>query len=331
MSMLADGNRHALIELAGRVLGACNTQGTERIREAVDGLRALGMSLAMSADHVEARPFAPLDRPLLERYLTELALTGSTCWRVRVVGSSPSTNSDLLRVVRTASTFVDPALLITEVQRAGRGRLGRRWTSAPGAALSASFALRVERRLSDLDGVTLVCGLAVHDVAANHGVRAELKWPNDVLVDGRKLGGILVEAHAIGDATVLVIGVGINVLRTEAIDQEVLPAHALQVSDLASCGGHELDRNQLAAEVASSLESRLATFSRAGFAAFTNEWNAVDAFRNRAVVLRSVESEPRSGIARGVDDRGALLLEVDGVRTRVISGDVSMRPVEAGA
>ncbi|MGI9025796.1 MAG: biotin--[acetyl-CoA-carboxylase] ligase, partial [Burkholderiaceae bacterium] len=111
-------------------------------------------------------------------------------WDARVVATTASTNSDLLDEARSGRTFSRPAVLAAEIQTEGRGRLGRRWQSALGASLTASYALRVARRLAELEGITLVCGLAVRDALARHGLRVDLKWPNDVLVDGRKLAGI---------------------------------------------------------------------------------------------------------------------------------------------
>jgi BirA family biotin operon repressor/biotin-[acetyl-CoA-carboxylase] ligase len=279
------------------------------------------MALTFDADAVRAHPFTVLDRDALER--------SAPGWLVHLVGSASSTNSDLSNAVRRETAFSRPRLLATEFQFAGRGRLGRRWSAVPGASLTASFALPLERRLSEIDGVTLVCGLAVRDVVAAHRVAAGLKWPNDLVSSGRKLGGILVEAHATDAGTALVIGIGLNVGSRESI---ALDGSNLPPTDLAQCNGHDLDRNRIVGEIAAALRARLAVFARHGFEPFVDEWNRADSLRNRHVALHASSgdraTDPRLGIARGVDVRGALLVDLDGVRTRVISGDVSVRAAD---
>jgi BirA family biotin operon repressor/biotin-[acetyl-CoA-carboxylase] ligase len=318
VGLLADGEHHSLATLAMRVFGG---DDIERIADALMTLQELGMPLVREGEGARARPFIPLQQQRLRQALPH--------WQVRVSGSTDSTNSELLDEVRATSTLIQPTVLASEIQRAGRGRLGRRWTSAPGVSLTASFAVRIERRLSALDGVTLVCGLAVRDAVTAHGVDARLKWPNDILHDDHKLGGILVEAHAIDAASVvIVVGVGINIAPRDKVE---VALSALPPTDLASCGGCALDRNRITSEIAMALEDRLGLFTRAGFAAFVDEWNAVDAFHDREVQLGSTTArsdEARRGIARGVDDTGALLLEIDGACTRIISGDVSLRAAE---
>jgi BirA family biotin operon repressor/biotin-[acetyl-CoA-carboxylase] ligase len=321
VGLLADGEHHSLSALAMRVFDRVDAGDIERIVDALVTFQELGMPLVCDGNGARARRFIPLQEQRLRQALPH--------WQVRVSGSTDSTNTELLGDVRAAATPTCPIVLASEIQRAGRGRLGRHWTSAPGASLTASFALRVQRRLSALDGVTLVCGLAVRDAVTAHGVDATLKWPNDVLCDGHKLGGVLVEAHAIDSASVaIVVGVGINVAPRAHVD---VAMSALPPTDLASCGGHALDRNRITSEIAIALKDRLELFARAGFAAFVDEWNTVDAFHDREVLLGSTTARPdeaRRGIARGVDDSGALLLEIDGACTRIVSGDVSLRAAE---
>jgi len=262
----------------------------------------------------------PLDAHAVRSHL---ASAGDADWHVGVVASTGSTNNDLLASIRRDG-FTGPTILAAEAQTGGRGRLGRRWMSSPRASLTVSFALRVERSMSALDGITLVCGLAAREAIAMHGVSARLKWPNDLLVDARKLAGILVEPHQQGDATVLVIGIGINVTNGRSMHRA--DGAALPPIDLLGGGGIDLDRNRLAARVAIALRTRIDAFAIAGFAPFVDAWNAADAFRDQPVVLHAGNGTMIEGIACGVDRSGALLLEVDGVRRRIVSGDVSLRP-----
>ena len=287
-----------------------------------------------------ASAFVPLDRDLMQAVLDRRCVAEglATPWDARVVMTTASTNSDLMREARSGHVFARSALLATETQTAGRGRLGRDWHSTPGASLTVSYALCVARRLAELEGISLICGLAVRDVLAGHGVHAKLKWPNDVLVDGHKLAGILVEAHALASAlasasaTIVIVGVGINVLPQSA-EAARCGSNALVPIDLQSAGCSLNDRNILAAELALALDRRLARFAMTGFAAFASEWNAVDAFGNRRVFLRTTlgaaPGDGAAGIERGVDASGALLIEVDGERQRFIAGDLSLRAIDA--
>lgn len=268
----------------------------------------------------------PLDQKRLQAALDQRCAAEGTInrWDVRVVATTASTNSDLSREVRGAQGLARPVVLAAEHQTAGRGRLGRVWHSAPGASLTASYAICVARRLGAVEGLSLVCGLAVHDALAGLGVPVELKWPNDVLVDGRKLAGILVETYALPAATIAIVGVGINVLPAHGFDSVDPGAPAVPAIDLHGAGCALDDRNVLAADLAIAIEKRLARFSEQGFSAFASEWNAVDAFRNRQVSLGTA-----AGIARGVDANGRLLIEIDGQQHRFIAGDLSLRTVAA--
>ncbi len=297
LRMLADGQRHASVDLARALCLDADSPASATIEAALDVFESAGMPLRRSPGAVQAAPFDVLDEAEVRRALPH--------WHVTISGSTGSTNADLLRAIRDERATT-PRLIASELQVAGRGRRGRRWASAPGVSLTASFALRVGRRLSALDGISLVCGLAVRDAARAFGVEARLKWPNDVLVDGRKLGGILVETHAAGAATIVVVGVGINVA---TVARE--PTAGLAATDLASSGATSRDRRALVAAIAAALERRLSVFADDGFAAFVDEWNAVDAFADAAVVVTAVgdPADARYGLARGVDAGGALLLD----------------------
>src|SRR5882672_5073771 len=128
-------------------------------------------------------------------------------YELRSVERCASTNSVLL----AEKGLARPVLLLADEQTAGRGRRGRRWHSAPGAGLTFSLAVALRRPLRELAALPLVAGVAVARALHSLGVaRAALKWPNDLVVDGAKLGGILVETRMQGGASLAVIGIGIN-------------------------------------------------------------------------------------------------------------------------
>lgn len=326
-AMLADGRTHAFTELAAAVAPLERGDANGAVRDALDTLRRAGMRIDFDGDRAVARAVTCLDVDAITALLGEPGRSPSH-WDIRVAWSAESTNTALLAAVRAGATDGRRSLWACEIQDGGRGRLGRRWTSATGASLTMSIALSIARPLPALDGVTLVCGLAVRDVLAGIGVDAALKWPNDVLVGGRKLAGILVEAHAAGGRTTLVVGIGINVLVESTRTDQDAPT-AMAATDLERCGATTLDRNRLAAGVADALARELSAFEATGFPPFAPRWNAVDAFADRPVVVGPAH-EPANriaGVARGVDSTGALQLDVAGVRQRIIAGDVSLRPL----
>ena len=212
---------------------------------------------------------------------------------------------------------------VAESQTAGRGRRGRGWVSPFGANLYLSVLRAFDATPEVLQALSLATGVAVARALESLQVNAVmLKWPNDVLLDDLKLGGILLETSAAGREPVRVVsGIGINVdMPVEAgmsIDQPW--------TDLARRGSNP-GRNRLAANVLGEVLAAQRTFAEVGFDAFRRDWGRFDALRDRRVELKSGSSS-RFGIARGVDSSGALLLEVDGSCEKVLSGDVSLRTV----
>ena len=319
LSVLADGAPHS------RAVLACSAGVSEA--EAESALRLLGEcggALRSMGERVQWHAaFIPLNEEPMSR-----ALGGPHGWNVRVAGVVDSTNSVLLREARAGVHCGTPRLLAAELQRAGRGRQGRGWQSSPGASLTVSYALTIARGIGALSGLSLVCGLAVRDVLAARGVAAQLKWPNDVLIDGRKVAGVLIEAHPLdGEASLAVIGVGINVAPSATREPGLdLAARAgMNATDLTGAGAPHVDRNLLATDLASALAVRLARFTADGFGAFQSEWNEAHAFRDLPVDLIEAGRALSSGIARGVDAMGRLLLDTPGGTHAILAGDVSLR------
>lgn len=225
---------------------------------------------------------------------------------------------------------LQPCLLVAEHQSAGRGRQGRRWQSAPGASLT--FSLGLPLAAADWSGLSLAVGVALCDALApadaggeQSGPQIGLKWPNDLwLMDGpvrsaangRKLGGILIETVSAGTQRLVIIGIGLNVLTFDAPEAR---------TGFASL--HELDAAVTApavlATIALPLVQALQQFEREGFAGFAERFAARDLLRGRTV--RTTLPEVPEGIARGVSDQGALLVQSATGITNVSSGEVSVR------
>lgn len=258
---------------------------------------------------------------------------------VEVLDSVGSTNSELLaraRVVgaphgvgrRQADTR--PCLLVAERQLAGRGRMGRGWTSQPGASLTFSLALALAPR--DWSGLSLAVGVALAEALQRlaggaSAPRVALKWPNDLwLVDGRaadarKLGGVLIETLAAETRRLAVIGVGINVAPLAGPLPAELAGRSGCVHEIApQAGGPAVLR-----AVALPLVQALRDFERDGFAAFGARFAALDALRDEPV--ETSDARCPAGIARGVDGQGGLRVETaDGALHVIHSGEISVRP-----
>ena len=211
-------------------------------------------------------------------------------------------------------------MVIAAEQTAGRGRRGRNWFASPGDSLTFSLLWRFAPGTAPA-GLSLAVGVAVVRALAKVGAgEAALKWPNDILQDGRKLGGILVELLP-GAPHAAVIGIGINLHLPPGMPGDVRAASA------ALCAaGESTDENDLYAALLGELLAVLEIFAVQGFAALRPEWLAHHAFQDAHISLVSDFDTPRPGICRGVDSDGALLLDVDGGIERVLSGEVSLRP-----
>jgi BirA family biotin operon repressor/biotin-[acetyl-CoA-carboxylase] ligase len=319
LRMLSDGQEHFLADLA-EVL----QEDHDTIFRMLDVLENGGLRLHRSRGGFTTDAFQPLDAIAIETTLVEMSLNAD----VFVLSLTDSTNSQLLAAFRTNAMSAEMTVLASELQQAGRGRLGRVWHSSPGASLTVSFALIVPVTPADLSGFSLMCGLAARDALLRHGVEGFLKWPNDLLSSGGKLGGILVETQKLNDGGLgVVIGIGINVAGDEGRDHALAGREiALAPTDMGASGAHlPVDRNRLVADLAQCLSNRIEVFKRHGFAPMVWEWNSAHAFQDEQVSMIDDGKVMVTGKALGVDDFGRLLLETgQGVRT-LISGDVSLR------
>jgi len=219
---------------------------------------------------------------------------------------------------------VSGLVILAEQQTGGRGRRGKSWVSPFAANIYLSIVWDFEQGAEALEGLSLAVGVAVRRALIAHGVqRVKLKWPNDIYVEQKKLGGILLEM--IGDPAghcSVVIGVGLNVSmpvsQASAIDQDWTDV-ATELQDKLPA------RNKLAAELISEILPLLSTFQEQGFAAYRDEWQAADAFYGQPAVI-STPKQSTAGIVKGVGINGALRLELDsGNIESFIGGELSLR------
>jgi BirA family biotin operon repressor/biotin-[acetyl-CoA-carboxylase] ligase len=214
-------------------------------------------------------------------------------------------------------------VVVAEVQSAGRGRLGRRWTSPAGKGLLFSVVLRPTLPMSQAHLLTIVAAVAAAEAIEKHvAARVAIKWPNDLFIGDRKVGGILMEVAGEADEIDWVIlGMGLNV-NTEYSELPV--ALRRTATSLKIVGGELVDRSDVLAALLLSLEAQYKAVARGGFE------SALTAFRERDYLLaRTISVETRQGpvvgAAAGIDDRGALLVELPHRRVRSFhSGDVTL-------
>lgn len=215
-------------------------------------------------------------------------------------------------------------VLAADVQTAGRGRRGRVWQSWPGASLTFSALWRFAPGAPVPAGLSLVAGLAVARALEGLGVEGvQLKWPNDVLIHGCKLAGILVELMpGRGRTPAAVVGIGINL----RLPPDAAIDYPTGVTDLAACLPSPPGASALLACVLAELHALFEIYAAAGFPALRGAWQQRNAFADLPVRILG-EAESLSGRCAGVDEDGALLLETETGMRRVLSGEVSLRVV----
>ena len=236
-----------------------------------------------------------------------------------------STNMEALRRVEEGA--ISGLVCTAEQQTAGRGRRGRSWVSPFARNLYVSTMWEFSQGAAALDGLSLAVGVAVARALTGLGLPdVQLKWPNDILYEGKKLGGVLLEM--VGDATgqcQVVVGIGVNVRMPDdaagAIDQAWTDVGAMTSS--TNCPG----RNELLGALLDQLLPLLAGFERSGFIPWREAWQALDAHAGKSVIL-STGGDKAAGVARGVDARGALQLETGVGIQSVYGGEISMRVTE---
>jgi BirA family transcriptional regulator, biotin operon repressor / biotin---[acetyl-CoA-carboxylase] ligase len=253
---------------------------------------------------------------------------------IEVLDQVESTNTELLARLRNMGAVatnggpgrraadLQPSMLVATHQTRGRGRSGRVWVSTRGGSLTFSLALALAR--DDLSGLSLAVGVALAEALDPSGSHLKLKWPNDLWLaqpDERKLGGILIETMSVGSRRMVVIGIGLNVLPQKLAEADEEPAHWAEIEPAAT-------PPDLLARIGLPLAAALREFDGHGFSAFVDRYSARDLLRGRMLV--TTDPACGQGVAAGVDDDGALLLDrPEGVRHRIIGGPVSVRPLGA--
>jgi BirA family biotin operon repressor/biotin-[acetyl-CoA-carboxylase] ligase len=318
LKLLADGELRSgewLAEAMGHTRAA--------VWKAVERLRALGIDI-QALPRRGYRLASPIE--LLDARRIGAEIAGARMPHLRnleLLFEVDSTNTRLLAAAAPPLGSAD--VCMSELQHAGRGRLGRRWIAPFGAGIAMSVGWSFSDMARTLPALSLGVGVAVARALAKVGaVGTSLKWPNDIWFRDRKMGGVLIElrAEAQGPAHV-VIGIGINVILPPGARQKI-EASGVAVAAVEDACEAGPSRNRVAGTILDELLSMLLQYERQGFAAFRDAWAALDALNGRPAQI-IVGDNVVTGVARGVDADGALLLDNGDRVQRFVSGEASLR------
>lgn len=316
VELLADGQFRSG-EWLGRELRVSRAAVWKQVRTLSD--LGLDVHAVRGRGYRLAAPFQPLRVERIRASLPAAVVARLSC--LEVFHEIDST-SDYLRRMPSLGAAGEGRACVAEWQSGGRGRRGRRWVSPYGGSLYLSLAWQLSSAALQSGGLSLAVAIAVLRALQGCGIKdVGLKWPNDILYQGRKLAGILLDVS--GESTgpfLVVVGIGVNCR---------LPASAARDIDQPwadlSQSGVSVDRNRLAGMLLDALVHTLDTFTREGLAAFAAEWERFDLLAGRTVELKHDNENRIAGIARGIDSRGALLIDQDGDTRSFHAGEVSVR------
>ena len=300
--------------------------------------KLLGISRAAVANHVKALSNLGLDIYSVTgrgyKLANHIALLDSD--RINAVFNAnysldtysiiDSTNEFLMQKIRTEKSLKDGHSVVAECQTAGRGRRGRTWQSPFGSHVYFSQYRIIEDGLSAAAGLSLAVGIAVKRVCEKIvNSKIQLKWPNDILSNGRKLAGVLIEAEGQSDGQChLVVGIGINFDMPEKSAREIDQAWV----DLKTLAGDNLDRNYFVACLIEELDVIVEEYKANRLDNLVEEWNTSNAFKDAEVEISS-NTSIKSGTCIGIDSTGALIINShdSGKREKIFGGEVSLRKV----
>lgn len=310
LCVLADGEFHSGETLA-KAINLSRTAIAGHINQLIDW--------GLDVFKVKGKGYK-LNQPLilLDEEKINTAFAKKTYADVSVLQVIESTNTELKNTDRKRASG---DTILAEIQTAGRGRHGRQWLAPVGGSLTFSMYWRFNDGYQGMAGLSLLVGVAICRALKECNVdEARLKWPNDVYLYGKKLAGVLIEVEGqIGAPAECIIGIGLNVT-VPSQDYDVGQPHI----DLSEVLGPDVDRNNIAARIIEQLWTLLPDFTQQGLEPYVEEWKQLDWFADRTVVVKT-GNKRISGVNRGIDASGALLLETaDGI-TRFHGGEVSLR------
>jgi len=315
LTLLGDGELHSGAALA-ESLGVSRTavwKQLERLRElglGIDADAGQGYQLRSAYEALDQEKIIAAMSPLAQKQLDV----------IDVFWECDSTNSYLLNSDASPGARV----CLADYQADGRGRRGRRWMSPPGSGIWLSVGWTWDVPPAQLTALSLAIGAAITVVLQRAGVgNVRLKWPNDLQIDGRKLAGILIDVQ--GDSSgplTVVAGLGLNTAVPSEVAEAVEADAGLSPVGLNEFASH-LSRNDLAGKITSAMIEVLDSYAETGFEPYRNVWQDNDALLEQAVSVSG--SQTLTGIARGIDGNGFLIVDAEGRRELVGAGDVTLR------
>lgn len=317
VELLSDGLPHSGVQL-GESLGVSRSAIWKLIQKANEQY-GLNIESIAGTGYILRSPIEWLNSEIIYANLHKPVVCLAPD-KIHIYNTLASTNDQaLLEASRGAPSG---SVWLCEHQTAGRGRRGRSWLSPLIGNIYLSLLWRFKGGASSLEGLSLVTGIVVAQTLQSAGVKnALLKWPNDIYIEGRKVGGILIEIT--GDPLAecaVVVGIGINMKSTPEIESEVgQPITAINQYQA------NLSRNALTASLIERLVRGLETFESLGFRAFVDSWSKLDYLYNKLATVSGATGSV-CGTCKGVTERGALILDVAGVDEYIYAGEVSVRP-----
>lgn len=312
LSLLVDNKFHSG-EILGEILGISRAAISYHIKI----LNSLGLDIysVIGKGYCLAKPLTLLSHDKIREQ--QVFQHAADIEILNVIGSTNQYLKDKTSDIKNGHTC------IAEAQTAGRGRHGRNWVSPYAASLYLSMQWSFAGGYSVLGGLSLAIGVAIVDALHQCDIEdIQLKWPNDVYAQGKKLAGVLIEVEGqISSECKVIIGIGVNVSlpnNVEGIDQPWI--------DLSQLSESQVNRNLLAGTLISELTKSLSLFEFKGLDPFITKWRKLDVYSNQRIKL-IIGQQTISGISRGIDASGAILLETEQGVKAYYGGEISVRPI----
>ena len=318
LSLIADAKFHSGEALA-RQLGVSRTTIAKKIKQwqqcglDIDVVHGKGYRLQQPIDWLDKTSIWQAMPPHIQALISYLDIQA-------VVSSTNDVVSQQLQQQKKSGI-----VCIAEMQQSGRGRRGRTWLSPPAGTFYGSVGWVFNEGFQVLEGLSLAIGVAVVEALEDCGVHGlSLKWPNDILWHGKKLGGVLIEVNAEMDGVcAVVVGVGVNLSLPHAVKQQIDQA-AVDVKEIL---GQRINRQQITVALISHMVSLLQGYAEQGFAEWQTKWQRYDALYGQEVEVLGL-AQAMTGIAQGIDKQGALMINTAAGLQLISGGEVSLRKVE---
>ena len=317
LRLLSDGQFHS-----GEALAQQFKVTRATIWNAIQQAEGLGVSIFS----VRGRGYKlPQAIDFLDKNLVLTAIGEQREWfNLIILDEVNSTNTYLMQ----QKNVPHATCVAAHIQTSGKGRRGRTWVSQLGASLTFSVVWRFQCGAAALSGLSLAVGVALMRTLASLGVnQAQLKWPNDVLVDGKKLAGILIELQGDLDGpSTAVIGIGINLNLPKAVIESI----DQPTTDLQKSSHHQINQNTLLGTLLKHLAEVLNSFEQQGFVGLRDEWLSYHAYHNQAVRMLMPNATEVFGVVKNVAEDGILMVQTSLGLQRFSAGEISLRPLTAG-